>query len=820
MHTLSNLQADDGFVECPSESCAHDSCLEFLLRSCPPVVAAEIQSVYDTTCSLAPPSPPRPPAPPPPPPLPLIDRNPPPPSPPPPRPYLEVRTRDGEQGYDLDCQLISYAQCKNIVADYAAETEGVLDVLRVSAAPCEGLGDEPSCFLGCQYGSKHGGLYRFLLPDMQAEFNASNSYRCVQAEMPFCACGNPASPPPAGHAPPPPFVYTEEWHAQASYVIGETPVLGGGVTDSTRPWTSDDGQVSALTKRLVNGRTIDLALRSSHRVVDCPGNDDAEQTCARFCGQEHLGFLRAFAVTGARHTPPPPISPVPYSAPSPPRPPWNPFSECLNTCEENDVLAVGDAKCRDGGKGAFLPTLCEYSTHCRHCGFRENTNVIVSDDSCAHANNGVCQDGGVGSSFQAETEFGYGGVTHLCGLGTDATDCAIYGARTTQEIGYDSFQGRTNATRPAPPPPLPNPPSPSPPPPPVVAACVGCRAYFRKNEDHINYEDGSWNTHGRYEFSHVCVGTDVQCGTLPPHGLINLCSDGGAGSHSALTTADLALLDAYRDGEGVQSAHRDETNVAKLRFACEYGSQCVSDETQITYGSPCGTLQRPRDTVVDPSCTGDDAGTATGLCRDTCWVDTRGLVHLDEERFNPDILAGTLQSDKRCHDGGLRAVSNKCPYGTQASRCGPGRPVVYDKTLPLQIVAVRERTGTPAVAGRRRLSEDDDGSRDWLDTPLSAREVPQGSIELRYVPPPRPPPPPTTTVSGVHVPDEVVIGSPPPPPPSPPPSPSPPPPPPPPPPPKPPAYFDQCACADSQLKPQALLVALTHPSAHTGVHAF
>ena len=25
-------QADDGFVECPSESCAHDSCLDFLLR--------------------------------------------------------------------------------------------------------------------------------------------------------------------------------------------------------------------------------------------------------------------------------------------------------------------------------------------------------------------------------------------------------------------------------------------------------------------------------------------------------------------------------------------------------------------------------------------------------------------------------------------------------------------------------------------------------------------------------------------------------------------------------------------------------------------
>ena len=37
----------------------------------------------------------------------------------------------------------------------------------------------------------------------------------------------------------------------------------------------------------------------------------------------------------------------------------------------------------------------------------------------ARSTNGVCEDGGAGSSFQAETEFGYGGVTHLCGLGTD-----------------------------------------------------------------------------------------------------------------------------------------------------------------------------------------------------------------------------------------------------------------------------------------------------------------------------------------------------------------------------------------------------------------
>jgi hypothetical protein len=111
------------------------------------VVAAEIQSLYDTTCSLVPPSPPSPPAPPPPPPLPFVDRNPPPPAPPPPHPYREIRSRDGEQDYDSDCQLISYLACKNVVADYAAENKGVLNVLRVSAAPCEGLPDEPSCFL-------------------------------------------------------------------------------------------------------------------------------------------------------------------------------------------------------------------------------------------------------------------------------------------------------------------------------------------------------------------------------------------------------------------------------------------------------------------------------------------------------------------------------------------------------------------------------------------------------------------------------------------------------------------------------------------------
>ena len=38
------------------------------------------------------------------------------------------------------------------------------------------------------------------------------------------------------------------------------------------------------------------------------------------------------------------------------------------------------------------------------------------DDSCEHANNGVCEDGDEGSAF---FETSLGALSHLCGLGTD-----------------------------------------------------------------------------------------------------------------------------------------------------------------------------------------------------------------------------------------------------------------------------------------------------------------------------------------------------------------------------------------------------------------
>ena len=183
---------------------------------------------------------------------------------------------------------------------------------------------------------------------MEAEFKDKNPYRCKYSSHPFCACANPASPPPFSFSPPPPLTFSEDYHATSPYPEGEETVGGADLV-----YDPDHGVASALVKRLVNARTIDLALRSSHRTVSCPGEDDGESRCGRYCAAEHLTALRAFAVTGARTeaSPPPPSPPSP-PPPSAPLPPSAPFTECANTCRElvGDVLRPGDATCRDGGK--------------------------------------------------------------------------------------------------------------------------------------------------------------------------------------------------------------------------------------------------------------------------------------------------------------------------------------------------------------------------------------------------------------------------------------------------------------------------------------
>ena len=135
---------EDGFASCPSEGCAQDSCLDFLLRECPPVTRplsppprrpcsrtaapARLPPRHAPVCRT-----------------PRVEDPRPPPPPPPPAPYFQQRGSDAENDYDPDCEIVSYATCRGIVSDYAAE-HGTADVLRVSFAPCEGTSVDQGCF--------------------------------------------------------------------------------------------------------------------------------------------------------------------------------------------------------------------------------------------------------------------------------------------------------------------------------------------------------------------------------------------------------------------------------------------------------------------------------------------------------------------------------------------------------------------------------------------------------------------------------------------------------------------------------------------------
>ena len=639
---------------------------------------------------------------------------------------------------------------------------------------------------GCQYGSANGGydqrsrphlsraarhaltfyfsffvlfrIFRFLLPDMQAEFGDKNPQRCKYAEMPFCACANPASPPPFSFAPPPPLTFSEDYHATSPYAEGETTMGGADLTRDP-----DHGVASALVKRLVNARTISLSLRSSHRVGACPGADnDGESMCGRYCAAEHLTGLRAFTVTGSHQSSPPPSPPPPEPAPGPPPlPPFAPFTECANTCREflGDVMLSTDTTCRDGGKGSFLPTLCEYSSSCRECGFRSNTRVIEQDDSCVdHSNNGVCEDGGPGSSFLPSSLY-ENGLTSLCGLGTDKyaffisnthtfrqhehsshswdlsgrTDCAGLGERLTQEIGADAFQGLSNFSRPSPPPPLPTPPPPPLPPPPDFDPCLyECKAFF------VVLESG--------DAVFDCSGTDTQitekrgdgrCASSEPTSVVELCSDGGFDAH------------AIRWGGDPLTNLADQTT-----FGCRYGTQC----------SACS--RRMSTATTDEECVKET--NADGECRDSCWVDPTGVVHHSEEAFDS---AAVNNVDTRCFDGGPGSVGNRCGFGTQSTRCGITRTIRYD---------------SPNHPKRRRAN----------DVYGDAQ-----SIDLVAPPPPPPKPPPPSpspnaaVVAVLGTEPRVADNQPPPFPPLPPPPPPPSPPPPPPPTPLAPSMFDSCMCS-------------------------
>ena len=178
------------------------------------------------------------------------------------------RFRDTETDSDPLCELVEYATCVEIVRQFAqANGPGYRSDLTVTVSHCEGLENEvrlpaskrprdattdkrlsvcirqADCFVGCQYGARTQPIYRFLPEGTDDRFTLK---RCRVALHPRCACANEASPPPLSIAPPPPAAFTSEWNL----------VQHEETRDSSR------GSVSALVQRLINGRSLDLSLRS------------------------------------------------------------------------------------------------------------------------------------------------------------------------------------------------------------------------------------------------------------------------------------------------------------------------------------------------------------------------------------------------------------------------------------------------------------------------------------------------------------------------------------------------------------------------------
>ena len=753
---------DDGYTTCKSVECAQENCYNFLKAECAPVTHAHLDLLYGQTCTLTPPSPPRPPGPPPSPPAPPYS---PPPGLPPPAVFGSIRAKADEKDWEDNCTMVPYADCKEKVRQYAL-AHGTIDSLRISQAPCEGLKDEQACFVGCQFGGETGGQYTFLLPDVLEEFAAFNKFRCKYAMHPFCLCGNAAPPPPFVYPPPPPLVFTEDWEH-----VAMPPQ-----TDAFR------GKISAMVKRISNGRMIDPALRSSAHTVYCPGKTDCRDGCARACARQSIGKLRAFSVVGTnwvRDSPPPPSPPPPGA--SPPDPPYAPFSVCTDTCEPGPIPDHRVGQCRDGGYNSYYPTLCQYSSECSRCGPRDNKETVTQDNNCATARNGVCEDGGFGSNFYVDRE---GLEAHLCGYGSDFDDCVGFGERFVFSYGYESYQGITNITYPLPPPPPPHPP-PNPAPPPNIT-WTGCTT-----GDDVCYSFFVYSATGTGDFA--CSGTKVQlwdkvnlgiCDepssytTRTPDGLLAafqstaytpMCSDGG--------------FDSIAVRVGSKGVMYPEPT-----FGCDYGSSC----------SQCGQTRPYLEQIP---------------CQDTCGIGTNNdivsSVFPDDAVTQTLTNGDTIYNGALCRDGGPDAASATCAFATQCSRCGV-RSVIYT-SLEQRRGLSGTTSGTngnglydplprfgaspppPPPPARRHLDALLDTLRGWRRRMQNAED-----LNIAPSPPPPPPPPPPGNKEGWAAfknprPPPSPLPPPPPPlkpPPLPPPSPNPP--------PHPPGYYEygKCSCYD------------------------
>ena len=146
--------------------------------------------------------------------------------------------------------------------------------------------------------------------------------------------------------------------------------------------------------------------------------------------------LVAFSVTGHIAPPPPPQTPSP-SSPPPRRP-----TRCRRSASSSTARPTRAHRGRLPGRGVsrrrrrlHLSGLLRlrFAEHLLRPAHVHPNNANIGDDSCEHANDGVCNDGGPGSVFYTDPD---GNTVSLCGFATDLTDCP---QRTLTTLGPLSY---------------------------------------------------------------------------------------------------------------------------------------------------------------------------------------------------------------------------------------------------------------------------------------------------------------------------------------------------------------------------------------------
>lgn len=432
----------DSFETCRSVDCADTLCRDMLIRECPSNTHAAINRIYEASCTYTTPSPPTPPTSPP-----LPPRNPLPPTPPPP-PASEhgvLRLASSEQPSDPDCYPVTYSACVRAAEEMHAQTSSISPNVELSQAACEGdRTDVSSCFLGCSLGNELGvpALFTFQRASVASEFEQFMSHRCIDNnDHPYCLC---ASPPP-----PPPPVYDATSILTKQFAYAGNPQSG-----------SIKYQPSGFFKPVaVDNKLPPEFVASTHR-IDCRGSDSGAETCTRMCSSDHLGLLRAFHITGMGVPPSPPPPAPPPAPPAPPPSPSPPISEFRFNGATDACYSTGayrGTECRDGGVGSVWPPLCDYGSSVSLCGHRPDVgnHAAIGDDSCANANNGLCEDGAEGTDYFATDAAGRS--VALCRYATDLSDCPV------RYVQYGPLT-YSDAQKPPYPVPPPSPPTPAPPP--------------------------------------------------------------------------------------------------------------------------------------------------------------------------------------------------------------------------------------------------------------------------------------------------------------------------------------------------------------------